>query len=310
MLVLIEVAEMYYKKDMNQMEIAKKIGVSRPSISRMLEEARATGIVKITVEAPITYMSNLADELKERFSLDHVVVFETTGDYRFDTDNIGKVAARFVDTVLENNNTVGITWGQAVESFVHHIKKSDVQGVNVVQLNGSLGTIDSEDKGVELIMSLAKKLNGSYETFNAPAFVDSERLQKELLHQKQIQNNLSNADKAQVVFTGIGNLKSPHNTLMASGHLSKEEAEILKEKGAVGHIIGRIYDINGQEIVYENIYPIANRLKMLSRIKHSIGGAVSASRAEATLGAIRASLINVLICDNTLAKELIRLDNK
>ena len=49
---LLKVAEMYYLDRMNQNDIAKIIGVSRPSISRMLEEAREKQIVKITIEAP------------------------------------------------------------------------------------------------------------------------------------------------------------------------------------------------------------------------------------------------------------------
>ena len=66
---LLKVAEMYYLDRMNQNDIAKIIGVSRPSISRMLEEAREKQIVKITIEAPFERNNALMTKLKEKFDL-------------------------------------------------------------------------------------------------------------------------------------------------------------------------------------------------------------------------------------------------
>lgn len=62
---LLKVAEMYYLDRMNQNDIAKIIGVSRPSISRMLEEAREKQIVKITIEAPFERNNALMTKLKK-----------------------------------------------------------------------------------------------------------------------------------------------------------------------------------------------------------------------------------------------------
>ena len=45
---LTQVARMYYEQNMNQSEIAKAIGVSRPLVSVLLAEARECGIVTIT----------------------------------------------------------------------------------------------------------------------------------------------------------------------------------------------------------------------------------------------------------------------
>ena len=43
------VAKLHYEADMSQVEIARKIGVSTASVSRLLHKARALGIVKIEV---------------------------------------------------------------------------------------------------------------------------------------------------------------------------------------------------------------------------------------------------------------------
>ena len=86
---LLKVAELYYLDRMNQNDIAKIIGVSRPSISRMLEEAREKQIVKISIEAPFERNNTLMMQLKEKFDLLEVIVVKGLGEYDYDLDNVG-----------------------------------------------------------------------------------------------------------------------------------------------------------------------------------------------------------------------------
>ena len=51
--LLADVAEMYYLEEKNQAEIAKTIGVTRSMVSRMLTEARESGIVEIRIQRPL-----------------------------------------------------------------------------------------------------------------------------------------------------------------------------------------------------------------------------------------------------------------
>ena len=51
--LLADVAEMYYLEQKNQAEIAKAVGVTRSMISRMLTEARESGIVEIRIQRPL-----------------------------------------------------------------------------------------------------------------------------------------------------------------------------------------------------------------------------------------------------------------
>ena len=45
--ILVEAARLYYEHQLSQLEISKKLKVSRPTVSRLLNQARITGIVKI-----------------------------------------------------------------------------------------------------------------------------------------------------------------------------------------------------------------------------------------------------------------------
>ena len=53
-LLMYRIARMYYQNDLSQAQIAKRIGLSRPQISRYLKRARETGMVEINVNDPYT----------------------------------------------------------------------------------------------------------------------------------------------------------------------------------------------------------------------------------------------------------------
>lgn len=308
MSILLKVAELYYLDRMNQNDIARIIGVSRPSISRMLEEAREKGIVKITIEAPFERNNLLMNQLKEKFDLTEIVVVKGIGDYTHDNDNIGRASADYLSNIISDSKLLGISWGVTVQHMVKHFPAmEELKNVQVVQLTGSLGPNGTVMDGNELVFRLAQKLNARHEFFNAPAFVGSEPLQKELLQQPQIMMNLGLGRKMDIAYSGIGNIEATRNTLVSSGILDNQDLNDLIAAGAVGTMIGRAFNIEGKEIKYRNQFPISSSLDSLRSAPLSIGAACSKNRAKATLGAINGNLINVLICDEALALELLEL---
>ena len=88
---LTQVARMYYEQNMNQSEIAKAIGVSRPLVSELLAEARECGIVTITINRVESARVLRARWLVARFGLRLAVVVEDAKSAE-DTNNL--VAAR------------------------------------------------------------------------------------------------------------------------------------------------------------------------------------------------------------------------
>ena len=45
----INVAKLYYESDMSQQKIANELGISRPSVSRLLQYAKEHGFVQIRI---------------------------------------------------------------------------------------------------------------------------------------------------------------------------------------------------------------------------------------------------------------------
>ena len=51
--LLVRISELYYQQNLSQQDISKITGISRPTISRLLDEAKETGVVEIIVHSPI-----------------------------------------------------------------------------------------------------------------------------------------------------------------------------------------------------------------------------------------------------------------
>lgn len=306
--LLVKVAEMYHIEGLNQNQIASSIGISRPTISRMLEEAKEEGIVQVTVKAPFHCSNTLMMKLKKKFKLEDVIVVKDVGDYDYNIGNIGKASADFLDALIKKNEEIvlGISWGRAVEELTKTIGQYSLPKSKTVLMNGSLGSNGPRREGGELVYELSRKLGGECIFFNAPAYVDSPELQTLLLQQTQIQETLKIGKEADVFFGGIGNFYSEHNTLLSSGILDKTDLELLQGHGAVGTLMGAPFDQNGSSVQFGRKYPISMSIDDLCNIPVRIGAAVSSVRREAVLGAIRGKLVNVLICDEDLALSLLK----
>ena len=60
---MVEIAKMYYEEELTQNEIAKRLGVSRPLVSKMLADAKEAGIVTIQIHSPFVSNEFLMEEI-------------------------------------------------------------------------------------------------------------------------------------------------------------------------------------------------------------------------------------------------------
>ena len=75
--LLVQVSRLYYELGETQNEVADRLGLTRPQVSRLLKRARAEGVVEIRIIDRDAVVSPAADELADRFSLTAVHVAPT-----------------------------------------------------------------------------------------------------------------------------------------------------------------------------------------------------------------------------------------
>lgn len=307
--LLIRAAELYYQQGLSQNDIAEILCISRPTVSRILDEARELGIIEIIIHSPIKKNAELSKSLRTTFNLKDAIVVSGSFDYDTALHKCSTAAAHFLNSIIENNHTLGISWGPAINYLCDSIEPHEYYNINVVQMVGCLGTGNPSIDGLELAMKISDKLKGTYSNIYAPAFVDNETVYSYLIVEPQIEATLKKALNVDIVLTGIGSLSDRASTLQRSGYLTEKERQNLLSKGGVGHLLARIFDINGTEIPIEGKYVISAPLDALRSPKWSIGICASEMKAISVLAAIRAGYINTLISDEALAIKLLELNS-
>ena len=156
--------------------------------------------------------------------------------------------------------SIGISWGRALEALCDVLEPtdySDYYNVTVVQMVGCLGTGNPRVDGLELALRLSKKVHGTYSNIYAPVYVDSELVYSYLTAEPQIEATLKKAGTVDIILTGIGSLNDANGSLYKSGCYNAEERKELMRRGAVSSLLGRMFDINGNEVQLDSRYVIS-----------------------------------------------------
>ncbi|WP_147680605.1 sugar-binding domain-containing protein [Actinomyces ruminicola] len=134
--LLLRVARMYYEQHLTQVEIAREVGYSRPSVSRLLARARDQGIVHITISHPLEHVLSVEKRLREALPLKAVRVAEVDG-----TDVIGAVgqaAAELLINSVSNGQVVAVGNGRSIQAAAQRIPQIPRVDCTIVQLLGSI----------------------------------------------------------------------------------------------------------------------------------------------------------------------------
>lgn len=303
---ILRIAELYYKQSYSQQQIATMLGTSRPTVSRLLNEAKEKGIVEININTPVSINYDLSTKLREKFKLKDVLVVNANDDNEaLAISQVGKVAARLAMSVIKNDMVIGVSFGKHVQHVIESIPYSKMKSIQSVQLVGALGNGDPNTDGPELVIDLANRLNGEYRYINSPAVVDDINLRNSLLSQNQIKRTLKLIEQCDVAIHGIGSLNEENSSLKRSGYIDESLRIKYKNAGAVGHILGHLVDSDGKLVNETGYYTIGASLDLLKDVEWSIGVATKSIKYKAVLSAIRGKYVNCLVINDSLAKKLL-----
>ena len=309
---MIRVAELYYLHNMTQQQIANIVGISRPTVSRLLEDAKVQGIVEIKLNISDDIESGIASELRERLGFQEVIVVNTREtEYNKSMEKLAKTAADYVTGVIKSNITIGVSWGRAMKALAVAMPELSLENVKVIQTVGGLGMTESNFDGTDVVSILASKLGGTHRSICGPAILPTKSVADELKHIPAIAQVLEEASRANIYITGIGSFDEPDNSLQRAGYISHEERISLHKRGAVANIMARILDEDGNEINDFNDRSLSISLDCLKGDALTIGISASENKAEAILAIAKGQYLNTLIIDLCCAQKVMEcLDKK
>ena len=106
----------YYLEDQRQSDIARELGVSRPMVSRLLSEARALGVVEITVHDPEAQSAGLLGQLCRTSSLRGGVLVEEGEDNDATNQLLSRGAVEQLRQI--GARRLGVGWGYLIGQLV------------------------------------------------------------------------------------------------------------------------------------------------------------------------------------------------
>lgn len=304
---LAEVARLYYHEELSQMEVARRIGVSRSTVSRMLREARQRGIVQIQIQTPTVTATHLERRLERAFGLEVARVYSAPGSsYGERLSGAGALAARQLREELPPEPVVALGWGMAVYEVVAAFPPTQAPGGLVLEIIGSLGMGDPKLYGPELARRLAEKLGTPYRYLSSPLIVSDRSIREALLGDPNVQATLERARDAHLAVIGIGSVNPEISTLLRHGYLTRQDLEALDAAGVVGDICGHHLLADGrlaEDPINERVVAISP--EALRQIPVRLGVAVGRRKAPAILGALRGGYLTALFTDEGAAAAML-----
>lgn len=297
--LLLKIASDYYIKGMTQGEIASKFSMSRQKVNRIMGSLIAKGIVSIKINGYDESCLDLEEKLEKHFKLKQAIVIDT-GGYNL-IEKLGTATAGYLKDVIKNGMVIGVSWGKTLAAVVQSMPILKREDVSVVQCVGGKNDADTSIMADEIVRGMAYKLNASPYFMYAPAIVKDETTKRIIRYEETIKHVFSIIDKCNIALVGIGSVDEG-STIYKHKFLSKDEKNLLKNKGSVGDICFIPFNINGEIVETE----ISNRIigidaTSLINIPLVIGVAGGEEKKRTVLGALKSGLLDVIITDSSTA---------
>lgn len=305
--LLAQVAIWYYEEGLDQAAIAQRINKSRSMVSRLLDQARAMGLVEVRVRYPMRTDSELEQRLCGEFELAEAhVLAEPPDDYGLLLRRLGELGARSLQASLHPGITIGLSWGTGVHAVVSAMPSTLVPDSMVVQLIGAVGHGDPMVDGAELGRWLAQKLGASFRFLSAPLLVEDEQVARALRRERTIEETLTIAAQAEVAIIGVGTPEPEHSSLVRAGYLTRREMAELISLGAVGDIVAHQFDENGELLdIPANRRAICLDADSIRRIPKVIAVSGSIAKARAIHAGLVGKYFNCLVTDAQAAQAVL-----
>ncbi len=312
--LIYKVCSLYYEDDMRQQEVSDYLGISRATVSRMLQKGKESGIVRVEVINPVQFSYNkLEKALERKYGLKEVIVVESSAlDTK--TESVSRMyerAALYLSQFFKDGDWIGVTMGHTLHNIVKTNRAFEKdKKLMFVPIVGGIGqsTIDKVDvQSNRIAQEFSRKFGGTYTQFLSPAVFSEQKAMEYFLKEKSISYIFDDFQKLDTLIMGIGIPQRVESTLVRAGYITGENLEAFARDGMAGDIALHFFDEDGNTEKFRefNDRVAGMPLEMVKKVRNRIGIAGGENRAEAIRGAIKGGYINMLITNIDAAERLL-----
>jgi len=297
------VARRFYFDGASKSTIAEELGLSRFKVARLLDEARASGLVRIELDYRGDIDLGLSVRLRAAYDLRHCVVVDSPED---DEDllraSVGRAAAGLLSETVGADDVLGLAWARslvAMRTALTHLAPCEV-----VQLTGALSPPYVDESCVELVREIARISSGAAYYFYAPMILPDAATVRVLRTQPEIARARRRFPDLTKAVVGIGAWQAGLSTVADA--VTEQEREEMYDLGVRGELAGIQFDEHGSVVTTS----ITERLigidaEHLRAVPDTIGVAYGSAKAAAVKAAMRGGFITSLVTHTGLASELL-----
>lgn len=303
-LLAVKAAVLYYEDDKTQDEVGALLNLTRWKVGRLLAQAKEKGFVKIEIVHPRARRLTLERALETQFGLvDAVVVPRASGSTAEENQKrVADAAAEYLSALRPVPRVLGVSWGRTLGDVAQSLKPDWATGVNVVQINGGVSLNRRASPAADTAAAIARKAKGSAILLPSPAILERVSTKLAIESDRTVARVLDLGRSASAYLFSAG-LAEEHSVLVGTGYLSVAEIRELVEKGAVGDVVGRFVDANGNVVdALLDDRTVGISLDDLRSAKIAIAVIAGKAKRDICRTVVSSQLCTVLVTDEEVAE--------
>ncbi|MCU1265696.1 MAG: sugar-binding transcriptional regulator [Acidobacteria bacterium] len=309
--LLVECARMHYEDHCTKSQIADHLGVSVTHVKRLIDEALARGIVRISIVERRDF-AQLENTLASKFSLRLARVAPSSADYERQKEMLGQVAAELFEELATPGSSIGIGGGGSLKAMVDAIptypRSIHIAPMALVGRGPLIEFVDAAFLAALLFYKSSPKARASViGMLPPPKDKTARRVFKELVERSipEVDAVLAQARNSSAAFVGLGGSEPVAELIPLLDRAGIAKTKLIEEKAA-GGINYNYFDDAGEEIasLFRTV-SIAQLKDMASRPDKTVvciaGGPHKIPALEI---ALRSRIVNAVVIDEKTAIRL------
>jgi len=313
----------YYSQPVGRRTISEELGIGERIVRAEVNFLKDQGLIEIKPEGmaatkqggeileklkkfifELRGLSDVERYLKHKLSLKKVII--VPGDTDMDaaaTADLGRAAAEYVRSILEDGSVIALTGGTAIKDLADNFKRvSGLKDLMVVPARGGIGK-SVETQANFLAARVAESIGASYKLLQVPDTLSRKAIDA-IVKEKEVKEVLDILRNTDILIYGIGRMQ----TMASRRGLNEDEIQKLVGRGAVGEAFGYYFDKEGN--IVHSTTTLGIKYEEVKNVKTQVALAGGSHKAEAILSVIKNNSKTVLVTDEGAAKEIVNLFKK
>lgn len=292
-------ARLYYLDELNQAAIADRLTVSRPTVSRLLAEARRIGLVQITVRDPDSLAdTGVAGRLAAALGVGRCRLAPFAGADP-GTTLAEPVGEALRDAGLERGDVLLVSSGRTVWEL-SRANLPAVPGLEICPTVGGVSEPEAWHQTNEITRSLAERLRGRPHFLFAQA-MPSAAMRATLAEDPEFRRVTGMWASAKAALVGIGAPPLSRDSISRSVPLDDDGL-----RAAAGDVCLNFFAPDGSEVAF----PGSDRMVRISpdelrAVPRTIAVAAGQEKTLSVIAAARAKLFDTLVTDVPTAEAVL-----